>query len=204
MLELLKHFLDPVFLIQSLGLLGILGIVFAESGLFFGFFLPGDSLLFTAGLLASQGYFPIVTLYVSIFLAAVLGDSVGYAFGYRWGRKLFTKKESFFFRKEFLVRTEMFFEKYGSKALVLARFVPVVRTFTPILAGVGKMHYRKFLTYNLAGGFAWTTLLVFAGYYLGRLVPGVDKYIFPIILLIIVISFIPIVFEFLKNRKKGL
>ncbi|MEI8339380.1 MAG: DedA family protein [bacterium] len=201
-MEIIKNLMDPIFLIQSVGLIGIFAIVFAESGLFFGFFFPGDSLLFTAGLLASQGYFPVILLFFGAWLAAVLGDTIGYSFGYRWGRKLFVREDSFFFRKDHLYQTEKFFAKYGTKAIVLARFVPIVRTFTPILAGVGQMSYRTFLTYNILGGFGWTVLMVFLGYYLGRMIPNIDKYILPIILLIIVISFVPIVVEFLKNRNK--
>ncbi len=202
MIELLKHVLDPMFLIQSLGLLGILGIVFAESGLFFGFFLPGDSLLFVAGLLSSQGLMSLPLLLIGVFAAAVLGDSVGYSFGFRVGRKLFEKEDSFFFKKKYLIQTENFFAKYGSKAVVLARFVPIVRTFTPILAGVGKMKYGSFLRYNLAGGFLWTMLLVLSGFYLGKIIPSSDKYILPIVLVIIVISFVPAVIELWKNYKK--
>jgi membrane-associated protein len=201
-MEIIKNIMDPIFLIQSVGLIGIFAIVFAESGLFFGFFFPGDSLLFTAGLLASQGYFPVILLFFGCWLAAVLGDTIGYSFGYRWGRKLFTREDSFFFRKDHLYQTEKFFEKYGTKAIVLARFVPIVRTFTPILAGVGQMSYRTFLTYNIFGGLGWTVLMVFLGYYLGRMIPNIDKYILPIVLIIIVISFVPIVVEFLKNRNK--
>ena len=201
-MEIIKNILDPIFLIQSVGLIGLFAIVFAESGLFFGFFFPGDSLLFTAGLLASQDFFPVSLLFLGVFLAAVLGDTVGYSFGYRWGRKLFTRDDSFFFHKDHLYRTEKFFAKYGTKAIILARFVPIVRTFTPILAGVGQMSYRTFLTYNILGGLGWSALMVFLGYYLGRVIPDVDKYILPIVLLIIVISFIPIVIEFLKNRNK--
>ena len=202
MIELIKNFLDPMFLIQSLGLLGILGIIFAESGLFFGFFLPGDSLLFVAGLLASQNIISLSLLIAGVFAAAVLGDSVGYSFGYRIGRKLFEKEESVFFKQKYLLQTESFFEKYGSKSIVLARFVPVVRTFTPILAGVGKMKYGLFLRYNLIGAFLWTLLLVLAGYYLGRLIPNIDRYLLPIIFAIIVLSFIPAFIEFWKNYKK--
>jgi membrane-associated protein len=200
MIELFKHILDPMFLIQSLGLIGVLGIIFAESGLFFGFFLPGDSLLFVAGLLASQGILPIIWLLLGACVAAILGDSVGYSFGLKVGRKLFEKGESFLFKKKYLIQTEAFFAKYGSKAVVLARFVPIVRTFTPILAGVGKMKYSVFIRYNIIGGFMWSLMLILGGYYLGRLVPGVDKYILPIVLVIIVISFVPPVLEFWKKK----
>src|SRR3989338_1983266 len=138
------HILDPSFLIQTLGLVGVFAIVFAESGLFFGFFLPGDSLLFTAGILASQGHFNVVLLWLGCMLCAIFGDSVGYAFGKKVGPKIFYREDSFFFHKKHIERTRAFFEKYGKKTIVLARFVPIVRTFAPILAGVGQMEYRTF------------------------------------------------------------
>jgi len=140
-------------IIGKIGLLGIWAIVFAESGLLVGFVLPGDSLLFTAGLLASKGVFHIGVLTFGCFVCAVLGDNVGYATGYRFGRKLFDKEDSVFFQKKHLVETENFYEKHGPKAIILARFVPIIRTFAPIIAGVAAMRYRTFMTYNLVGGF---------------------------------------------------
>src|SRR3989338_2670613 len=158
------HYLDPAFLIATVGLLGVFAIVFAESGLFFGFFLPGDSLLFTAGLLASQGHFNVFILWIGATLCAIAGDSVGYAFGRRVGPRLFTKEDSFFFHKDHIHRTEAFYEKHGKKTIILARFVPIVRTFAPILAGIGSMEYRTFLSFNVAGGVLWSTLLIFLGF----------------------------------------
>ena len=143
------HLLDPEFLVRTLGLVGVLAIVFAESGLFFGFFLPGDSLLFTAGLFASQGYFSIFLLLFGAMAAAILGDNIGYAFGYRVGQTIYTRKDSFFFKKKHAEKARIFYEKYGNKTIVLARFVPIVRTFAPIVAGVGQMSYDKFLRYNI-------------------------------------------------------
>src|SRR3989338_6697177 len=198
----LLHYLDPKFLITTLGAVGVFAIVFAESGLFFGFFLPGDSLLFTAGLLASQGYFSIMLLWVGCTIFAIAGDSVGYAFGKRVGLTLLTKKESFFFRKEHIHKTEAFYEKYGKKTIILARFIPIVRTFAPILAGIGRMEYKTFILYNVIGGVLWTTLLLFLGYTLGTAIPSIDRYLLPIILGIIFVSFIPIVYEWIKSRKK--
>src|SRR3989338_10841351 len=130
------HFLEPIFLIRTLGAIGVIIIIFAESGLFFGFFLPGDSLLFTAGLVASQGYLNIWILIVGSAIAAILGDSVGYAFGRKVGPRLFNREDSRFFKKAYLERTKVFYQKYGKKTIVLARFIPIVRTFAPILAGV--------------------------------------------------------------------
>ena len=182
------------------GYLGVAAIIFAESGLFFGFFLPGDSLLFTAGFLASQGYLNFWLLAPLLFIAAAAGDSVGYAFGYRVGPALFSRPDSRFFRHEHLIRTQKFFEKYGARAVVLARFMPIVRTFTPILAGVGKMRYASFLTYNLAGAGLWAVGVTGVGYFLGSAVPGIDRYLFPIIITIIIISILPSCYEYLKRK----
>ncbi|MEE3715429.1 VTT domain-containing protein [Tumidithrix elongata RA019] len=192
-------------LIKSLGFFGghfiVWGIIFAESGLFIGFFLPGDSLLFTAGFLASQNYLNIWLLAVGCFICAVLGDNVGYATGSRFGRKLFQKEESRFFHKENLVKAQNFYVKHGKKTIILARFLPVVRTFAPIVAGIGKMHYATFFRYNLIGGFGWTIGLTFAGFWLGKLIPDVDKYLLPIVLGIIVISIAPSLIHLFQERK---
>lgn len=193
--------LDPIFLIKTVGLLGIFAIVFAESGLFFGFFLPGDSLLFTAGILASQNYLHIVWLVVGSFIFAVLGDNVGYWFGKKVGPKIFTKEESVFFHRKHIQRAEGFYERYGNKTIFLARFVPIVRTFAPIVAGVGGMKYKNFLTYNIVGGFFWSFGLILAGYFLGGAIPSIDKYLLPIILIIVLISFFPLIYEFKKHRR---
>ena len=198
----MPHFLDPVVLVNSLGLIGVVAIIFAESGLLIGFFLPGDSLLFTAGFLASQGFISIEALVVLTFLAAVFGDNIGYAFGKRIGPKIFTKEDSFFFHKKHLVRTERFYERYGKKTIILARFMPVVRTFAPILAGVGRMPYRDFFYYNIVGAGIWTLGLNLLGYYLGSLIPHVDRYLVPILLAIVLTSFIPPVLHFLRERKE--
>lgn len=195
------HYLDPAFLIATLGLLGVFAIVFAESGLFFGFFFPGDSLLFTAGLLASQGHFNVLLLWLGCSVAAILGDSVGYTFGKKIGPKLFTKEDSMFFHKKHIERTKLFYEKHGKKTIILARFVPIVRTFAPILAGVGRMEYRSFVFYNIIGGLLWSTLLIFLGFILGNIIPGIDRYLLPIILLIIAVSFLPLLFEWIKSKR---
>lgn len=179
-MENFLHFLDPKFLVPTFGLAGVVAIVFAESGLFVGFFLPGDSLLFTAGLLASQGHFNIVLLWAGCMAGAILGDSVGYAFGRKVGPRIFTREDSFFFHKRHIERTQAFYAKYGKKTIVLARFVPIVRTFAPILAGVGQMEYRTFLVYNIAGGIGWSTVMIFLGFGLGSAVPGIDQYLLPL------------------------
>src|SRR3954447_27073387 len=179
------HF-DLKDLIIAVGYLGVLAIVFAESGLLIGFFLPGDSLLFTAGFLASSlGIFNIWALAIGCFLAAVLGDSVGYAFGHRIGRPLFNKEDSLFFHRDHLLRAQAFYEKHGGKTIILARFLPVVRTFAPIVAGVGAMPYPRFLAFNVIGGALWALGLTTAGYFFGSLIPDPDRYLLPIIVLII-------------------
>jgi membrane-associated protein len=199
-------FLDPEKIIDWLGpwaTIGLLLIVFAESGLLIGFFLPGDSLLFTAGLLASQDksglHLPV--LLVGCFIAAVLGDQVGYVFGNRAGPALFRRPDSRLFKQEYVQRTKDFFEAHGPKTILLARFVPVVRTFAPILAGVGQMPYRTFLRFNIIGGFVWTVGVLTAGYVLGSTIPSIDRYLLPIIFLIVLISLIPPFLEWRRHRK---
>ena len=189
-------------LIKTFGYLGIFTIVFAESGLFFGFFFPGDSLLFTAGLIASQGFLNIWILVPLIILGAILGDNVGYWFGAKVGPKIFTREDSFFFHKRHVERTHNFYLKYGAKAIVLARFIPIVRTFTPILAGVGTMPYGTFLKFNIVGGVLWGAGVTLLSYFLGAVIPGIDRYLLPIIIGIIVVSLIPIIVELIKNKQK--
>ncbi|HRH22887.1 MAG TPA: VTT domain-containing protein [Candidatus Paceibacterota bacterium] len=196
----MPSFLNPQFLVETLGLIGVYGIVFAESGLFFGFFLPGDSLLFTAGLFASQGYIDIFLLLIGTTLCAIAGDSVGYAFGKRVGPALFSREDSFFFKKKHVESARIFYEKYGVKTIVFARFVPIVRTFAPIVAGVANMNYRTFLFYNIIGGFSWVWSMTLAGFFLGTLVPNIEKYLHYIIFGIIVLSFVPVVIEVIKAR----
>jgi len=199
-MEQLLQYLNPTLIVQTLGTLGVIIILFAESGLFFGFFLPGDSLLFTAGLLASQGYLAFWPLLIFSAVAAIAGDSVGYAFGFHVGPKLFFREDSRFFKKAYLERTRIFYEKHGKKTIILARFVPIVRTFAPILAGVGRMHYRTFLSYNVVGGLGWVVGLLVLGYGLGKTVPDIDHYLLPIILLIIILSMTPNLLEWRCNR----
>lgn len=194
-------FLDPRDLLVTFGTIGLFLIVFAESGLFFGFFLPGDSLLFTAGLFAAQGTLNLPLILVGCFVAAVAGDQVGYVFGQRVGPALFKRPDSRLFKQEYVERARAFFEKHGPKTIVLARFVPIVRTFAPILAGVGRMQYRTFVSYNLIGGFLWAIGVTLLGYWLGNLIPDIDAYLLPIIALIIALSFVPIGLEWLKRRR---
>jgi membrane-associated protein len=192
---------DLTQILKTFGYIGIVAIIFAESGLLVGFFLPGDSLLFTAGFLASQGFFDISLLAILCFIAAVTGDSVGYWFGAKVGPRIFTKEDSLFFQKKHITRAQRFYEKYGGKTIVLARFMPIVRTFAPIVAGVGMMKYRTFLAYNVIGGFFWAVGVSVAGYFLGKSIPDVDKYLLPIIVLIIVLSVAPTAWHLLKERE---
>lgn len=184
----------------AIGYLGIFAIIFAESGFFAGFFLPGDSLLFTAGLLASQGYFNIWWLAAGCFIAAVAGDSFGYTFGYHVGPKIFTREDSLFFHKKHLERTASFYERYGRKTVLLARIIPIVRTFAPIFAGVGKMPYKIFSAYNISGGFIWSWGFLFIAYFLGSKIPGIAEYLEWIVLAIILVSFIPVFWEYFRTR----
>ena len=200
MIDLLIGF-DLIALIKVAGYIGLFAIIFAESGLFIGFFLPGDSLLFTAGFLASQDFLNIWALAPLMFLAAVLGDNFGYAFGKKVAPTIFKKEDSFFFHKDHLERAKIFYEKNGPIAIVLARFLPVVRTFAPILAGAGKMHYPTFFFYNIFGGFLWAIGMTGLGYFLGATIPGVDKYLMPIILVIIIVSTLPTIIHLWKTKK---
>lgn len=186
-------------LVTTIGYIGVFSMVFAESGLLVGFLFPGDSLLFTAGFLASQGVFNIVLLIILCVIGAVAGDSVGYAFGKRIGKTIFTREDSFFFHKNNLERARVFYEKYGGKAIILARFMPFARTFAPILAGVGVMEYRRFVAYNIIGGLLWAVGITALGYFLGSVVPDVDVYLFPIVGVIIFLSVVPGIIHLVKD-----
>ncbi|NDB60033.1 DedA family protein [bacterium] len=197
----LHSILDPLTIIKTLGLLGVVVITFVESGLFFGFFLPGDSLLFTAGFLASQGFISIWWLLVLCFIAAVAGDNIGYYFGRKTGPMIFKREDSLFFHKKHIERANLFYQKHGKKTIFFARFIPIIRTFVPIVAGIANMEYKTFMRYNLIGGFTWTWGMLGMGYILGNLIPNVEKYLTPIILTIIAISFLPAIIEFFRQRK---
>ena len=188
----MPHF-DLVGLIRTAGYLGVFGMIFAETGLLIGFFLPGDSLLFTAGFLASQHVLDVRVLVPGCLLAAIIGNATGYTLGRRVGRRLFNRPDSLFFRREHADRAEAFFARHGGKAVVLAQFLPVVRTFTPVVAGIGAMRYLYFAVFNLVGALVWAVGVTLGGYFLGGLIPAskVDTYLPLIIVAIIVLSVAP-------------
>jgi len=190
-------------LIQWGGYVLLVAIVFAETGLLIGCFLPGDSLLITAGLLAAAGHLNIWWINVLLMAAAIIGDSVGYAIGARLGPHIFTREKSLLFNPKHVERTQHFYEKYGPKTIVIARFVPIIRTFAPVLAGVGAMRYRRFLTYNVLGGIGWVASMSWAGYLLGHAVPNISKHMHVLVIVIIVLSCIPIAVEIYRERRKA-
>lgn len=194
-------FIDIPQLVKTAGYIGLFGIVFAETGLFFGFFLPGDSLLFTAGILASQGYLNVWVTCALLFTAALIGDNVGYTIGKHAGPKLFTRPKSLLFNPEHLKRSHEFFERHGGKAVIIARFVPVVRTFSPVVSGLARMRYAKFIAFSVIGALLWAVGLTLLGYWLGTTVPNVEKYIAPGIILIILLSVSPGIYHVLKDKK---
>jgi membrane-associated protein len=177
-------------------------IVFTETGLLVGFFLPGDSLLITAGLVAATGALNIWWLNVLLMAAAIVGDSVGYAIGARIGPRLFTREKSWLFNPRHVERTREFYARHGARTIVIARFVPIIRTFAPVVAGVGQMSYPRFLFYNVAGGVGWVASMTWAGYLLGRVVPDIDRHIHILVIVVIVLSLIPIGVEILRERRR--
>ena len=188
-------------LIRAVGLVGLFIIVFAETGLFLGFFFPGDSLLFVAGLLAAQGLFFLPVLMGALLIAAITGNMTGYWFGKKVVPKLFERDDSLLFRKAHVRKAQLFYEKHGAKTIMLARFVPIVRTFAPIVAGIAEMNYQGFLVYNVLGAVLWTVGLTVGGYLFGSLITDVDHYLLPVVLGIIVLSFLPAIWHVWKERR---
>ncbi len=203
-----QQLMNPEYLLSHGGFYIVVLIVFAETGLFFGFFLPGDYLLFLAGLFCALGKIDvdITTMYLGILSAGILGNFTGYWFGYRTGPMLFKRKDSFLFKRKYVIMAEEFYQKYGGTALVIGRFVPIIRTFAPIFAGVVKLNFRKFVLYNIIGAFLWASLLTLTGYFLGVKFPSIIHYVEYIIVGLIVIAFLPIAIallkRWLKNRKQ--
>jgi membrane-associated protein len=203
-MDFIRQFFDTVYdvpeLIRLGGLVGLIGIVFAETGLLIGFFLPGDSLLVTAGLFAAKGDLNIVTLNVTVMAAAIIGDATGYWIGRRTGKALYSRPDSLLFRREHLRITHEFYERHGGKTIVIARFIPILRTFAPVVAGVAEMGYRKFATYNIVGGIGWVASMTLAGYWLGRTVPNIEQNIHYVVAVVIFLSLLPPVIAWVRAR----
>jgi membrane-associated protein len=206
-METLKEIFSNLYQFHELIRLGgyavLTAIVFAETGLLAGFFLPGDSLLVTAGVVAAGTQeLHIWTLVMLLSIAAIAGDSTGYAIGYHFGRRLYARPHSRFFKQEHLIRTQRFYERHGAKTIVLARFVPIVRTFAPTVAGVARMRYPTFLIYNVAGGIGWVASMTLSGYWLGRAIPDIERHLHWIIGIVILLSCLPIVNQWRASRAR--
>ncbi|MGH7491016.1 MAG: DedA family protein [bacterium] len=206
-MEILQELFHRVYDVEALikwgGLAMICAIVFAETGLMIGFFLPGDSLLVTAGVFAAAGFLDVTLLLTLVSLCAVVGDQLGYYIGQKTGQALFTREDSLLFKRSHVLKAQGFYEKYGAKTIVIARFVPIVRTFAPVIAGVGKMNYRRFVTYNVCGGILWVFSMVLTGYLLGSAVPNINEHIHVVIGVVIILSILPAIIEVMRNRRKS-
>jgi membrane-associated protein len=201
--ELFDRLRDVSGLVQAAGYTGMAAIIFAETGLLIGFFLPGDSLLVSAGLLASQGYIDVWLLGVVLSIAAVAGDTVGYAIGKASGPRLFTREQSLLFNRKHLMRAHDFYARHGGKTIIIARFMPVIRTFAPVVAGMGEMHYTRFLAYNVVGGVTWVWSMLLLGLFLGHTFPGIAKHIELIILVIVFLSVLPAIIARYKSKSEN-
>ncbi|HEX9143181.1 MAG TPA: VTT domain-containing protein [Candidatus Binatia bacterium] len=198
--DLFHRIYDVEFLVRTGGLLVLVIIVFTETGLLLGFFLPGDSLLVTAGIFAARGDLDLITLNTSLSLAAIAGDTVGYGIGARTGPKIFTREDSLFFNRKHLISAKKFYDRHGGFTIVVARFMPIIRTFAPVVAGVGAMGYRKFVAYNIFGGIFWVMTTTLAGYFLGTLVPNIQERIHVVIAIVIVLSLLPAIIKFAGEK----
>jgi len=206
-MEALQELLSRVYDVESIikwgGMVMICAIVFAETGLMIGFFLPGDSLLVTAGIFAAAGHLDLYLMLIVVSLCAVVGDQLGYFIGQKSGPALFKREDSLLFKRSHVLRAQQFYEKYGAKTIVIARFVPIVRTFAPVVAGVGQMNYRRFVTYNVAGGILWVVSMVLIGFIVGNTVPDINKHIHKVIAVVIFLSILPAIFEFIKEKRRS-
>lgn len=201
--ELFDRLRDVPALVQWAGLVGLTAIIFVETGFFFGFFLPGDSLLVSTGLLIASGLdMNLWAVGAILNVAAITGDAVNYWFGRFTGPRIFTREDSLFFKKKHVERAHAFYEKYGAVTIVLARFMPIIRTFAPLVAGVAGMNYRTFTTFNVLGGTLWIWSMLFAGYFLGRYVPGIDKHIELVIIIVIFLSILPGIIGWWRERRR--
>jgi len=198
--DLLHKIYDVEGIIRWGGLLMLVAIVFAETGLMIGFFLPGDSLLVTAGIFAAAGHLDVVGLLLWVTLAAVLGDQLGYYIGYRTGPRIFRREDSLLFKRDHLMRAKAFYEKHGGKTIILARFIPVIRTFAPVVAGVGQMEYRRFVTFNVVGGVLWVWGMTLLGVWLGNAIPNIDDHIHKVIAVVVFLSILPAIIEYVRSR----
>ena len=203
-MELIRSFFENIYNVERLieigGLLGMFIVVYAETGLLIGFFLPGDSLLVTAGVFAARGDLDIVWLNLSLMVAAIVGDATGYWIGYRAGMAIYNRPDSFFFRRKHLIAAHEFYEKHGGKTIIIARFMPIIRTFAPVVAGAGTMSYRRFASYNVVGGIGWVASMTLTGYFLGRSVPDIDRHIHIVIAIVIFLSLLPGIITYLRER----
>lgn len=202
MIQFIQYMTDPIQLITLVGLVGIVTIVFVETGLLVGFFLPGDSLLITAGLFAARGDIKISTLVIATSIAAILGDATGFFIGNKLGKFLYSKPNSFFFKQEHLAHAKAFYEHHGGKTIIIGRFIPIIRTFVPTVAGAAEMNYFRFFLYNVVGAVLWVCSMCFGGYYLGQLFGSkINDYIHILIIAVILISFLPLFIRWYRHRK---
>ena len=200
--DLFHRIYDVEGLVHVGGIVGLTAIVFTETGLLVGFFLPGDSLLVTAGLFAARGDLDVALLVGSLICAAVFGDTVGYNIGARTGPRLFSRPDSLLFNRKHLMTTKEFYERHGPFTIVIARFVPIIRTFAPVVAGIGAMEYRRFIAYNVMGGIGWVLAMVLGGYFLGQIVPNIHDHIHKVIVVVIVLSLLPAIIKVAKDKFK--
>ena len=204
MIALLQNLAHQLYDVEGIirwgGLLMLVVIIFAETGLMVGFFLPGDSLLVTAGVFSAAGHLELWTLLAAVTAAAIVGDQVGYWIGYRAGPLLFRREDSLLFKRRHLLRAHAFYERHGGKTIILARFMPIIRTFAPVVAGVGEMRYRRFVAFNVVGGFLWVWSMALLGFSLGHTIPDIDRHIHLVILIVIFLSILPGIIEFVRSR----
>jgi membrane-associated protein len=201
--NLFHRIYDVESLVRVGGIVGLTGIVFAETGLLIGFFLPGDSLLVTAGLFAARGDIEVLPLVIALSLAAIIGDTVGYNIGARAGPKLFTREDTLLFNRKHLITTKEFYDRHGPFTIVIARFIPIIRTFAPVVAGIGAMQYRRFVAYNVIGGIGWVVSMVFGGYFLGHLIPNIHQHIDKVIVIVIFLSLLPAIIKFAREKLRS-
>jgi membrane-associated protein len=190
--------LNPTTLIENGGVLLVGLVIFAESGMFVGFFFPGDTLLLSGGILAAQGKLSLLFLLITVIIAAIAGDNTGYQIGFSLGRRLFAKSDGIFFRRHYVEESEKFYKRYGSKTMMLAHFIPIIRTFAPIVAGAGKMHRLRFIIFDAIGDTAWAIIVTLLGYWFGRRIPNIDHYILPTVAAVVILSFGPVIYHVIR------